>query len=163
MKVLAVDPGTEQSAILIFDSETRRIAASEIAPNADVRAHVEAIAARGDADVFAIEWVSFYGKDVNAGSETFHTCRWAGRFQDAWASVRGEESVVLLTRQKVRTVLTGLTRGADDSAVRRVLIDRFGGKAIAVGKKKNPGPLYEIATHLWAALAVAVVYADGLS
>ena len=35
-----------------------------------------------------------------------------------------------------------------------------GGKAAAIGTRANPGPLHGISKDVWAALAVAVVYAD---
>jgi hypothetical protein len=45
---------------------------------------------------------------------------------------------------------------AKDANVRQALIDRFG----PVGTKKQPGKLYGVATHYWAALGVAVYSAD---
>ncbi len=40
--------------------------------------------------------------------------------------------------------------------MREALIHRFGEQ----GSKKAPGPTYGIASHVWAALAVAVTYSD---
>ena len=45
---------------------------------------------------------------------------------------------------------------ANDSTIRQAIIDRFGGKDAAIGKKKVPGPLYGISGDVWAALAVAI-------
>ena len=40
-------------------------------------------------------------------------------------------------------------------------IDKFGGsKETAIGKKANPGPLYGVKKDIWAALAVAVTWAE---
>lgn len=49
---------------------------------------------------------------------------------------------------------------AKDANIRQALIDRYGGKEKAIGKKKSPGPLYGIKSHMWAALALAVTYHD---
>lgn len=38
------------------------------------------------------------------------------------------------------------------------LIDRFGGKDAAIGRKATPGPLYGITKDLWSALAIAITY-----
>ncbi len=58
-------------------------------------------------------------------------------------------------------VLRGLDvtgKGNRDSLVRQRLIEIHGGdRASAVGTKAKPGPLYGVASHAWAALAVAVV------
>ena len=49
---------------------------------------------------------------------------------------------------------------AKDGNIRQALIDRFGGKEGAIGKKKTPGPLYGVHAHEWPALAVAVMASD---
>ena len=51
---------------------------------------------------------------------------------------------------------------AKDKNIRQALIDRFGPGKAAIGTKKAPGPLYGLKSHLWSALAVAVVAADAL-
>jgi len=53
------------------------------------------------------------------------------------------------------------TRRAKDANIRQALIDRYGpGKALAVGLKATPGPLYGLTGDCWSALAVAVTAAD---
>ena len=47
---------------------------------------------------------------------------------------------------------------AKDANVRQAILDRFGGKAAAIGRKRQPGPLYGIAGDLWAALAVGITW-----
>lgn len=55
---------------------------------------------------------------------------------------------------------------AKDKQIRRALIARFpatgGGAEPAIGTKKASGPLYGVKDHCWAALGVAVAYADRL-
>ena len=103
--------------------------------------------------VLVVEMFDGYGKSV--GIEVFETLVWIGRFVQAHGSDH-----LLLPRRKIKLHLCGTSR-ATDSDVRQTLIDRFGpGKQKAIGKKRAPGPLYEITGDLWAALAVAVSYAE---
>jgi hypothetical protein len=62
-------------------------------------------------------------------------------------------------RREVKTNLCGSMK-AKDGNVRQALIDRFGGKEKAIGKKKTPGPLYGFSADVWQALAVAITFAD---
>src|SRR5690606_4735562 len=63
-------------------------------------------------------------------------------------------------RKDVKLHLCGSPR-AKDANIRQSLLDRFGpGKEKAVGTKQNPGPLYGVKSHMWAALAVAVYWWD---
>ena len=62
----------------------------------------------------------------------------------------------------MKLALCGSAR-AKDANVRQAIIDRFagvGGKAVAVGTKKTPGPLYGISNHKWSALALCLVWID---
>lgn len=96
---------------------------------------------------FAIEWIVGYGLTV--GSETFDTCRWVGRFEQAAGGA------TLVTRKAIKLHLCGNTQ-AKDQHIRQALIDRIG----EPGTKKHPGPTYGIVGHEWAALAVAITYWD---
>lgn len=49
---------------------------------------------------------------------------------------------------------------ASDTNIRAALIDLWGGKEKAIGKKATPGPLHGISKDVWAALAVAITYAE---
>lgn len=50
---------------------------------------------------------------------------------------------------------------AKDANVRQALINRFGGKDAAIGRKAAPGPLYGISRDMRSALAIAVTGHDG--
>jgi hypothetical protein len=101
----------------------------------------------------AIEMIASYGMAV--GKEVFETCVWIGRF----VQVAGPECVRLVYRKDVKLHLCGSPR-AKDPNVRQALIDRWGGKAEAIGNVKKPGPLYAVKSHAWPALAVAVTAAE---
>lgn len=103
--------------------------------------------------VLALEFIASYGMPV--GAEVFQTCLWAGRFIQAFP---GQHHIVY--RKDVKLNLCGSMR-AKDGNVRQAIIDRFGGKEKAIGKKKTPGPLYGVSGDMWAALAVGLTYLDG--
>jgi len=102
----------------------------------------------------AIEMIASYGMAV--GREVFETCVWIGRFQQAWHTPDG---VKLVYRRDVKMQLCGSPK-AKDANIRQALLDMFpatgGGKTPQIGTKAQPGPLYGITSHAWAALAVAV-------
>jgi hypothetical protein len=146
--VLAIDPGSAQSAWCEFDGTRPQafgITANEVL--------VRALRSGGLPDVVVIEKIESYGMAV--GAEVFDTVFWAGRFAEAAARV----PVVMLPRRAVKLALCGDSR-AKDANIRQALIDRFGGPA-AVGRKAEPGPLYGISRDVWSALAIAVTYTLG--
>ena len=144
--IFAIDPGTTQSAWLRFDGA--RPQAFGITAN-DVL--VRALRTGGLPDVVVIEEIRSYGMSV--GQEVFDTVRWTGRFEEAACRV----PVEFVGRKEIVVELCGSAR-ASDSNVRTALIDRFGGKDVAIGRKATPGPLYGITSDLWSALAIAVTY-----
>ena len=161
--LIGIDPGTTKSAYIALSVEGF-ISTFAIVPNEELARWIQLDLPRrswfgGDPVTLVIEWVSFYGREIHAGSETFDTCRWVGRFQQAW---NDDSRCVLIPRRQVRSELCG-TQKAGDAEVRAMLIDRYGGKEKAIGKIKAKGPLYGIASHVWSALAVAVTLQDRLS
>jgi hypothetical protein len=144
--ILAIDPGTTESGWCQFDGKA--VVQCGIWSNALM---LEWIAESGS-QILAIEMVASYGMPV--GREVFETCVWIGRFQQAW---RDPEAVRLIYRKDVKLHLCGSPR-AKDANIRQALIDRFG----SIGTKAQPGPLYGVKSHAWAAVAVAVTAFDGM-
>ena len=147
--ILAIDPGTTRSAFIelldgrpfggIWDNETllKSLAdRSRWSPNS----------------VLVVEMVASYGMPV--GREVFETCVWIGRFVQAWGGPHE-----LVYRRDVKLHLCGQAR-AKDANVRQAVLDRFGGKEAAVGRKATPGPLYGLKADSWQALALPVTYSD---
>jgi hypothetical protein len=145
--ILAIDPGTTHSGLVVLQDGNPR--ESVIVPNAEVLDWI-----RDWRCPVAIEMIASYGMAV--GAEVFQTCLWIGRF----LQVAGEERTTLVHRRTVKMHLCGSAK-AKDQNIRQALIDRWGGKAEAVGTSKKRGPLYGVKSHAWAALAVAVTVADG--
>jgi hypothetical protein len=165
--ILAIDPGSEQSAWLFFDTATGRPGAFGIEPNDELLRMLRQWTSYGriqDDDVVVIETIEpRYG--LQMGWSTLDTARWIGRLQEA----AQPSPVVLLRRSEILRHLGVVTsprkgekRVSADSGVRQALTDRYGGPA-AIGRKAAPGPLYGVSRDAWSALALAVVYADQLA
>ena len=147
---LAIDPGPKQSAALVYDNG--RISRAEILPNEEVLRQMR----HGNLRYHTvIEMVASYGMAV--GQDVFETVYWIGRLAERAPS---HDRVF---RMAVKMHLCHDSR-AKDTNIRRALLDRFpalgGGKTPQIGTKSQPGPLYGIRSHLWAALAVAVYWDD---
>lgn len=147
MRVLAIDPGTTDSAFVLFDGA--RVLEHGQLENAALKARIKARAFGGG------EWRAVFEEIENmgmpAGREVFKTVQWTGRFMEA----AGDDRWDLVTRRAVKLHLCGDMR-AKDANVRQSLIDRFGGSAAI----KKAGPLHGVGSHRWSALAVAVTWWD---
>ena len=156
MRVLAVDPGSEQSAWVLFDGNGQTVVEHGKAENDEVRHRMRRgwVRPYGDIDALVIEAVASYGMPV--GAEVFSTVLWAGRFDEA---AHGWFPQHLLFRKDVKLHLCQSPR-ANDATIRQALIDRYGGKEKAIGKKASQGPLYGIKADCWAALALACTWYD---
>lgn len=153
MRILAIDPGPKQSAYVTLNDGV--IAEHAKCDNLALLQWVRA--SDNAADQIAIEMIASYGMAV--GAEIFETVLWIGRFYEA--SVRREIEPTLIYRLKVKQALCHDSR-AKDANIRQAIIDRFGGKEIAIGKKASPGPLFGISGDEWSALAVALTYVEKL-
>lgn len=150
MNILAIDPGTTDGAYVIWDLDGKKIVDKNILENGKL---LHFVRNQELAQEVYCEMVAHYGTGMPAGKETFETCVWIGRAQQITLD-RGMPFQMVF-RQPIKLHLCGSAR-AKDPNVRQALLDRLG----PVGTKKQPGPLYGIATHLWAALAVAIYVAE---
>lgn len=158
MIVLAIDPGTTRSAFVALDIATGMPKQFGINDNEVLLDRLRRIDVRTSGiDVVAIEKIANMGMAA-VGESIFETVWWSGRFAEAVHPMPIER----ITRGQVKQAICGSAK-AKDPNVRQALIDRFGGiggKAVAIGLKKTPGPLYGISADMWAALAVAITFAD---
>jgi len=144
MKILAIDPGNVQSAYVVWDTATETIEHKGIEENLDMYRYI-LLGKKFDADVLVCEMIACYGMAV--GKTVFDTCVWIGRFT--------EPEDILVYRKDIKMHFCHSMR-AKDSNIKQALVDRFG----EPGTKKNPGKLYGVKKDIWAALAVAVYFAD---
>lgn len=140
--ILAVDPGTVQSAFVYWDALEKKIITKGILANHDMLACIEST----PCDCLVLEMVESYGMPI--GKEVFETVFWIGRFYE-----RTTRPARRIYRKDVKLFLCGSMK-AKDGNIRQALIDLIGPQ----GTKKEPGPTYKVHADEWAALAVAVAY-----
>lgn len=148
MEVLAIDPGTSQSAFVIYDGTMvwdKGIIDNEEMLNTLYLASY---------DVCHIEMVASYGMAV--GRDVFETCTWIGRFIEA-AYHRNMEPEKIY-RKDVKMWHCQSMR-AKDSNIRQALINKYG----KPGTKKNPNKVYQdssdkMSKDIWSAFAIATMY-----
>lgn len=159
MKIIAIDPGTWQSAFVVYDHAGWLIHDQGIVPNDELASALRAARKASDAQRLVIEQIKSYGNVM--GDTTLETCVWIGRFIEAW----GRE-FELIPRKTVATQLCNHPR-AKDSNISQALKNRFyevfgpyPNERGVVGTKRAPGPLYLIKNDMWSALGVAVSWSE---
>jgi len=150
MIILAIDPGTTESAYCVYDNHMKQVLKCDIVSNGML---IDMLGV-GRCEHLVIEMIKSYGMPV--GDTTFETCVWIGRFIEAWHA----SNYTLLPRKEICKQLCNNGR-AKDTNIRAALIDRFGpGKDKAIGKKASQGPLWSLKRDMWSALAVAVAWSE---
>lgn len=144
-RVLAIDPGTKQSAFVLFDGT--RVVDHGLLENQALRRRLKAREFGSEPYETVIEQVEHMGKHV--GREVFETVFWSGRFAEC------SRPFGRLTRREVKAHVCHST-AVKDPQVRQALIRRFGGESAI----KAGGALFGFSSHRWAALAVAVTWWD---
>lgn len=144
MTVIAIDPGPEHSAYVVWDGA--KIWSAGIEANSQMLSRLY----NPPAMYLVIEEIASYGMPV--GREVFQTVRWSGRFEEAWGL---KNQFHYLPRLKVKQHLCHDSR-AKDANIRQALVDRFG----KPGTKKQPGTTYGLRKDIWSAFAVAVTWWD---
>jgi len=150
--VLAIDPGTTESAWVLYSARSREVCRHAKQSNEDV---ADMLRQSPLSEIVVLEMVASYGKPV--GQEVFDTCVWLGVFMEC-ARGRVREKMF---RRDVKRILCGTDLKVNDAVIRQRLIDMFGpGKEQAIGTKRAPGPLYGIKADEWQALALAVAFQE---
>ena len=144
MVILAIDPGSEKSAFVYYDTIDEIILLKGIVTNREMLLCVKA----GKDDHLAIEGMACHGRPVN--KEVFETCLWIGRFIEA-----SPNNHSLVYRRDVKLHFCGQARAKDGNII-QALKDRFGNK----GTKKSPGFFYGFSADMWQAFAVGAYYCD---
>lgn len=174
MRLLAIDPGTAQSAYVVLDEKYRIFNAGKV-ENSVI---LDIIAQTPGLDRLVIEDMEprYTSGDRSAagavmGTSTIQTLKWMGQF-DRQATLRGlpvgwicrrEERSALIPTKK--NGLPPLPMGAPahaDGQIRAALIQRFARYDTATGKgtKKEPDTFFGFAGDMWQAMAVGVTWLD---
>lgn len=144
MRLLAIDPGSEQTAWVLF--EDGQICDREITDNDEMAMSVFHV------NHVAIEYMRPRGMPTSR--QEMDTQFWAGRFIQEFAARRLVPWTPIY-RHDVKLHVCGNAR-AKDQNIRQAMLDRFGGK----GTKRNPGPLFGFKDDLFSALAIGVTFLD---
>lgn len=155
MKILGIDPGTNETGWAIYDSDSHQVLNKGIMPNQEAKEHLERLVLLESYDHASIEMIASYGMPV--GKEVFNTCLFIGRLQEMFD--RNKVKNTLIFRKEVKLFLCNSLR-AKDPNIRRAILDLFpatgGGATPEIGTMKQPGPLYGVKGHIFAALGVAL-------
>jgi hypothetical protein len=166
--VLAIDPGTTESAYVIVDAALRPVEFQKIS-NGELLSRIEGAPYSRtrwcELTACALEMPAYA---MMSGTEVYTTCRWLGNFEHAWRycwtdwstdTIGRGEAIALVTRHQTKMHLLGrcsrLGRTAD-AAIRAALIAKHGGPS----STKKGGELYGVVGDCWAALAVAHTFLE---
>lgn len=147
-RLLAIDPGNTCSAWVKFNAQTKSIFEFGYDENEILLAMMQTLTWKKHYDHLAIEMIASYGMAV--GATVFDTCVWIGRFIEGCS-----KPYTQVYRKDVKMHLCGQMK-AKDTNIRQALIDKFGPQ----GTKKAPGVTFGISGDVWAALGVAVTWAE---
>jgi hypothetical protein len=154
MIIFAVDPGTEKSGYVLFDTSEKKVLESGIVENIQL---LES-SAWHSCDIVCIEMIKSYGMPV--GDTTFTTILWIGRIVQI-AYQKGMPYKLLYKKIDINPTLC-FSNKAKDANIRQAILDLFepngGGATPQIGTKSQPGPLYGVSSHALSALAVALTY-----
>lgn len=160
--ILAIDPGNEESGIVVIrESDLKPIYSAKIS-NEELLENLimdryERLDDIESIEHVATEMIASYGMAV--GKTVFETCVWIGRFIQAFYGV--ELPIKYIYRKEEKLNLCQSMK-AKDSNIVQALIDRFAPNTANKGKgtKKEPGWFYGFKKDIWQAYAVGVTYYD---
>lgn len=145
-KVFGIDPGSEQSAYVIWDGT--EIIGTDILLNDSLLKFIDEQSF--NTVPMVIEQVRSYGMPV--GATIFDTVFWSGRFFQAWKGPAYQ-----MPRLKVKQHICHDSR-AKDSNIRQALIDRF--EPGLKPRQRPRGILKGLVRDQWASMALAVTWHD---
>ena len=168
-----IDPGVFESGVVTL-SEERRVTYAAVVQNDEIRRSLPRVPPDG---VLAIEVPQPRGMPTSG--EEMETLIQIGRFIEAFRDI---DRVHRVSRVAVKMEICGVAN-ARDTNIRQAIIDLYGGKRTGIGGitcrkcsgkgwrgrgrptcdscKGNgwevpPGPLYDVKSHCWSALAVGL-------
>lgn len=149
-KILAIDPGTFQSAYVRFDTEKKEILEMGVQTNDKFLSALRSDISYEHADQgeYVVEGIASYVMAV--GKSVFETCYMIGRILEITGAT-------IVYREDIKLHLCGTTK-AKDANIRQALIDRF---ELGLEPRKRPSRILKgVSKDVWSAVAVAVYYGD---
>ncbi len=142
MKVLGIDPGSSESAWVVYSSSPPKVHEHDYCPNEALLRMLRCLD-RGSYDGVAVEWIQSQGRK-RVGNSTFNTAAWAGRFLEAAHPV----PACPVNRRRVIGHFCGSFGG--DQQIREALMAR---------ELDTDG----ITGHVWQALACAICFTEAIA
>lgn len=165
VSVLAIDPGPLTCGVVILDRVEGSVPRIR---HASAEVSTDSVMGLIDVNVplgmpVVIEHLSCYGVDFSAVLRD--TALISGEFRLRCRQLGREATFI--TRPDVKLHVTQ-SRKTKDKDIRDALIEKWGGEVAAMGYQKIPGskqrtpkgPLYDISSHAWAALALGVTFLE---
>jgi hypothetical protein len=158
--ILAIDPGSTESAYVILDEDLKPIEFGKFV-NENVKTEMRRLLkyyyTPSSPIGVAIEMVASYGMSV--GATVFETCVWIGRFTEM-SEQCGRPAKYIYRKDEKMNLCHSMK--AKDSNITQALVDRFSPDKSNHGKgtKKDPGWFYGFSKDVWQAYAVGVTYHD---
>ncbi len=154
MKIIAIDPGTTQSAFVVWDGSF--VIAKGLEENEVLLERLSGALSNlilKDMPLI-IEQIRCYGMAI--GATTLDTVFWSGRFYEVW---KGERH--LMPRMEVKKHICH-NGAAKDGNILQALVDRFayGVRNRGKGTKKEPGFFHGFHDDIWQAMGLAVAWWD---
>lgn len=146
MQILAIDPGTTDSAWVLYDTVTRTLSGFAKESNEIVLNKLDLADFPVTPDICVIEYIELW---QNAGGETVDTIFWSGRFAQAWGT-----NFETIKRRQVKKALLGRVNGMKDKDIRAAVIAELG----EPGTKAAPGTTYGVTADVWQALGLAIAW-----
>jgi hypothetical protein len=148
---MAIDPGPKQSGYVVMYED------GDLLPG--VMDNHKLLILSPLAQYLVVERLANHGHKT--GGEIIDTAVWIGRFIQAHPV---EEHVAWVYRKDVWLhSLAGKGKPRYETAdanIRNILTQRYGGKDGAIGNKSAQGPLYDVKSHAWQALALGLYAID---
>lgn len=156
-RVIAIDPGNNQSALCIIDANTLRPLKIMLAENNEVRNFIRELQT-DEFDYAAIEMLQSYGNLI--GKDILDTAVWIGRFYEVLKRKLVKDPTMIYRKEEALHICQSARAG--DTEIRRALIDRFCTHDFRTGRGtiKNPDFFKGFKKDLWAAYAVGLTYIE---
>lgn len=166
--VLAIDPGNENTAFVLWDFRNKQMVDKDKLSNQQFLKKLEQIAHsehKYKIDEIAIECISSYGMAV--GQDVFNTCIYIGILLEKIQTIFGIKPK-LVFRQTIKMHHCHATSKVNDSTINTVLRQKYGEDNTV----KKPNPIYwnslversggnkYMSGDIWAAFAVATFVAE---
>lgn len=156
MNIMAIDPGTTESAYVIADRKTLKPVLFDKIENSSLLSGITAMIYDNKVEAVGIELMQSYSMGV--GKETFETCYFIGHLQAMILHNTQIANTVGIYRNEEKMLTVGSMR-ANDHAIRLFLIDKFAKFDFKNGKgtKNNPDWFYGFSKDMWQAYAQAYI------